>query len=135
MIGFPDETLHDFKQTIELNRKCLPDWMAVYIFYPYPGTELYSLCKKRGLLNNKLDERMERRRAVLNQKTFKKKQIQKQFEWFYYNVYKDKKPLFKTLGHVLITKIFSHPEINIVYRNLTSLPFFKKFETYFDDSK
>ncbi|MFX0094637.1 MAG: B12-binding domain-containing radical SAM protein, partial [Candidatus Hodarchaeota archaeon] len=33
MIGFPGETVADFKQTIQVNRACLPDQIPLYIFF------------------------------------------------------------------------------------------------------
>lgn len=54
MLGFPDETEQDFHDTIELNRICAPSMLSTSIFFPYPGTELYSLLEKKGL--NKPEE-------------------------------------------------------------------------------
>lgn len=50
LIGIPGETLADFKETIEINRKCKPEWVLPSIFFPYPGSDLYFSCKKQGLL-------------------------------------------------------------------------------------
>ncbi|MFQ5979778.1 MAG: B12-binding domain-containing radical SAM protein, partial [Candidatus Heimdallarchaeota archaeon] len=66
LIGLPGETLADFKETLACNRKSLPDGAKLHIFFPYPGTKLYDLCKEKGLLDHKLDGKLERRRAVLN---------------------------------------------------------------------
>jgi len=46
MIGIPGETIKDFKETIKICRICQPKEVLEYIFYPYPGTYLYELCKK-----------------------------------------------------------------------------------------
>lgn len=50
MIGIPEETADDIEKTIQLNRVIDPDWMGVLVFTPYPGTELYALCEKRGYI-------------------------------------------------------------------------------------
>lgn len=81
MIGIPGETIKDFKETIKICRICQPKEVLDYIFYPYPGSELYRLCEKMNI-------GMERWQAILNLPGFSKKQIQKSYIWFNYNVYK-----------------------------------------------
>lgn len=131
LIGIPGETLTDFKETIKCNRECQPDWTHLSVFFPYTGTELYKVCNERGLLKDNIDTRMERRKAILDLPGFSKKQIQKQFNWFYYNVYKGYRPLYVTLGRVVFLKIHSNHLLNSIYRKLTSYPFFKKIELLF----
>jgi radical SAM superfamily enzyme YgiQ (UPF0313 family) len=135
LIGIPEETLSDFRQTIEINRRVLPDWTQLSIFFPYPGTELYKLCKERGLLKVGVDERMERRRAILDLKGFSKKQIQKEFEWFYYNVYKGHRPLLFILARVLFSKINANPFFNRIYRKFSDISLIKRIEVLFDKSQ
>ncbi len=74
---------------------------------------------------------MERRKAILDLPGFSKKQIQKQFNWFYYNVYKGYKPFYVTLGRVIFLKIHSNPSLNKIYRKLTGYSIFKKIEFLF----
>ncbi len=50
MVGLPYETKKTIRATIELNKKCKPDFVGVSIFNAYKGTELYDLCEKNGLL-------------------------------------------------------------------------------------
>ena len=50
MVGLPYETEADIWETIRLNRECEPDYLHVFIFQPYPGTELHELCKEKGWL-------------------------------------------------------------------------------------
>ena len=50
IIGFPGETREDLMLTIELNRKINPDSVIVNAFRPYSGTELRSICIKKGLI-------------------------------------------------------------------------------------
>ncbi|MFX1254421.1 MAG: B12-binding domain-containing radical SAM protein [Promethearchaeota archaeon] len=134
MIGIPEETLSDFKMTIACNRTALPNWMNVYIFFPYPGTDLYALCKEKGLLNHEIDER-ERVKASLDLNKFSRQQIQKEFDWFYYNVYRGYKPLYLYLGMVFYIKMRNIVVFNRIYCKLTSFPFLKKIERLFDISK
>jgi len=70
MIGLPGEALADFKETIELNRTCLPDETQLAIFFPYPGTDLYRTCKEMDILPPNLDSRFERSTPNLDLKDF-----------------------------------------------------------------
>lgn len=126
MIGFPGETFKDFKETVKMNRRCLPDWIRTEIFFPYPGTELYSLCKAKGLLPRHIDTENERSKAVLDTPDFTKKQIQKAYEWFYYDVYKGHKPVDKTLAMVFTTKLRRWPILLNFYFALTRLRVYKQ---------
>lgn len=118
LIGIPGETLNDFKETLKLNRICQPDIALTHIFFPYPGTRLHSLCKERGLLNKHIDTRMERSRSVLDLPGFSKKQIQKEFIFFDYNVYKGHRPMLKILIKTLITFIRSNFHLHNFYRKM-----------------
>jgi len=46
----PGETWDDFRQTGGGHRSCAPDGHYVYIFFPYPGTDLFARCQEQGLL-------------------------------------------------------------------------------------
>ncbi|MDD2654589.1 MAG: radical SAM protein [Candidatus Omnitrophica bacterium] len=50
MIGFPDETEEQIKQTIKLNRECSPDSLTTAIFAPYLGCTLQQKCVQKGLI-------------------------------------------------------------------------------------
>ncbi len=102
MIGIPGETIEDLKETIKICRICQPKEVLLYIFYPYPGTDLYELCKKMKLLQEQIDVKMERRQAIMNLPGFNKKQIQRSYRWFNYNVYKGYKPRVKLILKVII---------------------------------
>ncbi|MBU2562082.1 MAG: B12-binding domain-containing radical SAM protein [Nanoarchaeota archaeon] len=125
MIGLPTETFNDFKETVIVNRKCVPDGHFTSIFFPYPGTDLYSLCKKKGLLKKPLNNKMERSKAVLDLPEFSKKQIQKSYIWFDYYIYKGKKPLGEILLSVLLSEIRSKSILNYLYRRIMDLAFFQ----------
>ncbi len=53
MIGFPGETIDNFKKTIRLNQLVQPDKMQISIFYPYPGTRLETISREKGLIGEK----------------------------------------------------------------------------------
>ena len=88
LIGLPTESYQDFLDTLEINQKIQPDWHATSIFFPYKGTDLYRKAEEIGILPEKLNFSDERQRAVISLPDFKKKQIQRQFDSFHYNVYK-----------------------------------------------
>jgi radical SAM superfamily enzyme YgiQ (UPF0313 family) len=102
IIGLPSETIEDFNETVRMNRLCSPDYHMTSIFYPYPGTDLYKLCDSQGLLpETHLSAGMERVKADIDFKNFRKKQIQKAYIWFDYYVYKDKRPISQLTKRIL----------------------------------
>jgi len=120
MVGIPGETLEDFKETIQITRACLPDYYELFIFYPYPGTELYQLTKQKGLLGQTLSEEKERSRATLDLPGFTKKQILSNYIWFECYVYKGHKPLIQILTAVLRNKIYTSPKLCNIFNRLFS---------------
>lgn len=50
IIGSPDETLDDVLGTVDLIETSGLEGAAVFTLVPYPGTDLYTLCKNEGLL-------------------------------------------------------------------------------------
>ena len=50
MIGVPGETPAMIEETIELNRRLQPRDLQFSVFYPYPMTELYEVCRRGGYL-------------------------------------------------------------------------------------
>ncbi|MFC1851224.1 B12-binding domain-containing radical SAM protein [candidate division CSSED10-310 bacterium] len=102
LIGIPGEKLTDFKETIKCLRQTQPDAIRHNIFFPYPGTVLYEHCKNNELLPEKIDLWGERRRASLDLPGFSRRQINWQYNWFYYNVYKGYRPLFDIMSKLTI---------------------------------
>lgn len=112
MMGIPGETYKDFQETIKICRICQPNEILLSIFYPYPGTELFELSKKMGLLKNNLNIRMERRQVAIDLPDFNKRQIQKNYIWFNYNVYKNYKPELSLVLNVFIKYLRLNPVID-----------------------
>ncbi len=50
VIGFPWETKEDIKKTEKLIFKINPDFIELTLALPFYGTELYRICKEKGLL-------------------------------------------------------------------------------------
>ena len=54
MVGnHPDETEEDVDATIKLLKEIKPDYMSISIAVPYPGTELYEIMDREGLILSK----------------------------------------------------------------------------------
>jgi radical SAM superfamily enzyme YgiQ (UPF0313 family) len=84
MIGLPFETRPQILDTIKLNGRVEPKVMHVSIFYPYPGTKAYEICKREGFLTDKhIDTYYED--TVLSQKDVSPEQLRalrRRFEFF-----------------------------------------------------
>jgi radical SAM superfamily enzyme YgiQ (UPF0313 family) len=141
MIGLPTETTLEFSDTLKMNQEIQPDFHATSIFFPYPGTKLYDTCKQMNLLPQSIATKDERQVATLDLPGFSKKQIQRSFDSFHYNVYKVRKnksilKLFiyfsmKYAGHnfyanlkIFVIRLFY--KLNI--KNLISRDFFSIFQ-------
>lgn len=55
MIGSPSESQETVKATKELVRELDPDYAAVTIFTPYPGSDIYNEAKTRGYVSDNMD--------------------------------------------------------------------------------
>jgi len=131
MIGMPGETIEDFKETIKICRICQPKLIFLSIFYPYLGTDLYKLCEKMNLLQDKIDIKTEeRRQATLNLPGFSKKQIQRSYIWFNYNVYKGYKSRIKLVLILIIKLLKSNSFIILILSKLFNLHFMIKLKKY-----
>jgi radical SAM superfamily enzyme YgiQ (UPF0313 family) len=130
MIGIPGETIEDLKETIKICRICQPKEVEGYIFYPYSGTDLYKLCEKMDLLNEKMDMGMERTQAIFNLPGFSKKQIQRSYIWFNYNVYKGYKSRIKLVLKVIIKLLRSNSFIILILSKFFNSHFMIKLKKY-----
>ena len=76
MLGLPAETAEDIEQTLALNEKLQPDDFGYFVFYPYPGTRLFDLCREKHFLpENWLDLPANNRQSILNLPELTKKEI------------------------------------------------------------
>jgi anaerobic magnesium-protoporphyrin IX monomethyl ester cyclase len=82
MIGLPYETPEMIRETINLNRRLAPDRIAIFFFYPYPGTELYETCKREGFLSDKQTTSYVSA-SVLNLPTVTPEELEKLYTEFY----------------------------------------------------
>jgi radical SAM superfamily enzyme YgiQ (UPF0313 family) len=66
MIGIPGETHEDIGETLALNDELAPDDFGCFVFYPYPGTPLFHVCREKGFLpNNYLDLPVKNGQSIL----------------------------------------------------------------------
>ena len=54
MLGVPQESFSAMLDTVKLNAKIKADFTYVSIYYPFPKTALYELCKKKNLLTDRI---------------------------------------------------------------------------------
>jgi len=120
LIGLPGETPNDFRETIDINRRCLPERNFLSIFYPYPGTELYRVCVERGLNVKSDQEIMERFKPVLGLPEFPNRKVSHFFRWFEWYVYRGKKPSLGILFNVFFKTLKAHPNLLRIYRLISS---------------
>jgi len=63
MIGIPGETIENILETIQLNALIRPYIVWVSTFNPYPGTELYQVCKEKDMIDETMWDRIDSYRA------------------------------------------------------------------------
>lgn len=127
MLGLPTETPAEFEETIKVNRECQPDWHMTSIFYPYPGTDLYTLCHEKKLITADTTS-TERVKSTLDMPQFSQKQIEKYFIWFDWAVYHGYKPWYKLLIRVALNKLRTKPRLHYVFRKITSSDWLRKIK-------
>lgn len=55
LVGTPDETKEDLKQTISFLKKLKPDSVGVCTYTPYPGSQMYDRAVELGLVSSEID--------------------------------------------------------------------------------
>ncbi|MCR8725210.1 B12-binding domain-containing radical SAM protein [Frigidibacter sp. ROC022] len=50
MMGVPGETREDLQATLDLHRELKPTDFGYFVFYPFPGTQLFEHCRQHGYL-------------------------------------------------------------------------------------
>lgn len=121
MVGLPGETEQDYWETVEMNRQARPDLVMTSIFHPYPGTDLYETCKAKGLLPANSNSTAERFRAVMDYPEFRRREIQRAFDWFDFRIYKGQRPLHYRLRRTLRNKAYSQPWAHAIFVRLLPL--------------
>lgn len=52
MVGLPFETPQTLRETVALNQEIQPDQVFCSVFFPYPGTQSYELCRSKGWISD-----------------------------------------------------------------------------------
>ncbi|MDD5623055.1 MAG: radical SAM protein, partial [Actinomycetota bacterium] len=104
MVGLPEETYEKHLETVKLNLEIKPDVVSIFVFYPYPGTELYDHCVEKGYFDP--DESMprgyiSRRISLLDLPDFSRKLITMCFNRFGFRVFR-KVSIIKAAGYFVI---------------------------------
>ena len=99
MIGLPYETPEMIWETINLNKRLAPSRVAIFFFYPYPGTELYEVCKREGFLSERRASSYVSE-SVLELPTVTPKELQKLYTEFYRYAIERRIQSFHPLLHV-----------------------------------
>jgi anaerobic magnesium-protoporphyrin IX monomethyl ester cyclase len=67
ILGTPGESREEMAETIALHHELQPLDFGYFVFYPYPGTELFEVCRERGYLpEDFLSRPANHRESVLN---------------------------------------------------------------------
>jgi anaerobic magnesium-protoporphyrin IX monomethyl ester cyclase len=54
IVGFPGETLDDALETLKINQQMKPEFAAMHVLQPYPGTQIYEIFKEKGYIDESL---------------------------------------------------------------------------------
>lgn len=121
LIGLPDETPKDFKDTVAMVREMQPDRVDLAVFYPYVGTDLYETAKERGMIPpHALEPAGERRKAILDSPDFPRWRVRFEYIVFWYSAFKGHWPLTKILYRMGRAYIAPHPRLESAWRTLNN---------------
>ena len=101
MIGLPSETPETINDTIRLNQEIRPHAVFCSIFFPFPGTKSFEICRERGWITGQTVKSYFESDYALNQPTITRKQI-----LFYHDIFRDLirwprlDPLIRTLHRI-----------------------------------
>ncbi|MFT5433529.1 MAG: anaerobic magnesium-protoporphyrin IX monomethyl ester cyclase [Myxococcota bacterium] len=83
MLGMPDETPDDVEQTLALAEALPVTDFGYFVFYPYPGTQLFKVCRERGYLpDDYLERPANHRETILELPTLSQAQIANYYDLF-----------------------------------------------------
>jgi anaerobic magnesium-protoporphyrin IX monomethyl ester cyclase len=115
IVGLPYETLEMHQQTIALNREIYSEGPyfspsfgvtpKIWVFDPWPGTDLYKVCKKEGWLES--DDRKHKvyRQSCLNMPQFRPEAIHHAYRTFRWRVFKDRYPVKALMLRIYDTRL------------------------------
>lgn len=65
ILGIPGETRDEMQQTLDLHHRLQPADFGYFVFYPYPGTQLFRVCRQQGYLPDDYLERPANHRETI----------------------------------------------------------------------
>ena len=98
VMGFPTETIKEIKKTIAFAKKLRVDYAQFSIATPYPGTALYQLAKKEGLLMTEDWSQYTAARPVMYLKEVTAKKLLSLLRKAYINFYLSPSFIFRQLS-------------------------------------
>lgn len=105
MIGIPYESLEDMEKTLELNKKLSPDEVQCTYFYPFPGTDLFYLCKENGWIRD-IKIRDYNAESIMRYDNISADELKKLRDTFAFKVYYDYDKI-KAIRSLLIGKYYN----------------------------
>ena len=103
IVGLPHETPEMFEDTLAINRRIHQDMVVfsptcgacpkIWVFTPWPGSDLYGLCDAQGWIQAAPGTRKVYRESVLEMPGFSRREIESRFRTFRYQVYKESFPI------------------------------------------
>lgn len=112
LVGIPGETPEDFMETVRINREPVIARSYIGIFFPYPGTELATVCKERGIVIPKLADCAERFRARLGLPEFPDREVERYFRDFQYLVGGEQAGLFERVDSYVWATLRGYPALH-----------------------
>ena len=129
IIGIPGESRQEFQETIDCVRKCKPNYVQIGVYYPYPGTVLYSIVRSGGLLEDDIVlTSAERCYPIFDLPNFSKREIRLEYVMFYIKAMIGIMPLLSILKCTFINFISPYPKIGrFIKEIMTKLKLQKSF--------
>jgi len=123
IVGLPFETPEMFDETVEINRKLHQDEVVfsaafgatpkIWVFTPWPGSDLYQLSRDQGWLEESKGPVKVYRESMLDMPGFPRKDIDRRFRTFRYQVYKDRFPFM-----ALLFLVFDSRWVQAIYERI-----------------
>lgn len=83
MLGLPEETRDDLQQTLDLAEELECYDFGYFVFYPYPGTQLFHYCRDKGYLpEDYFDREANHRESILDLPTLDATDIRTYYDKF-----------------------------------------------------
>src|SRR3989344_5877817 len=135
VIGFPDETKKEIDKTIDFAKKSGLNFATFYIAQPYPGTDMYKVYEKEGLLRDGFIEDSSVTNTKYNTKNFSAEELNNLQKRLYSDLIKNR--MISYLNPIVFYREFfnrirSFEDINYVIRMFLALvgteysPIYKK---------